>query len=70
MNFDEISPELQARARACKTPEDILKLAKEMDYKLSDEELDAISGGDVESYSCWGDCPSYVCTRDYCHVEC
>ena len=45
MNFEELSPELKEKARACKTPEEMLSLANKMGYKLSDEELDAIAGG-------------------------
>lgn len=29
MNFDELSPELQKRAQTCKTPEELLNLARE-----------------------------------------
>lgn len=45
MNLDDVSPDIRARAEECKTPEEILELAKEAGYKLSDEELEAISGG-------------------------
>ena len=41
----DISSELKEKILACKTPEDILALAKEEGYELSDEELDGISGG-------------------------
>ena len=46
MKFEDIAPELQEKAKACKTPEDILALAKAEGYELSDEELEAVSGGD------------------------
>ena len=45
MNFEDLTPEQQAKARACKTPEDILALAKEEGCEISDEELEAVSGG-------------------------
>lgn len=45
MNFEDMSPELQEKAKACKTPEDILKLAAEAGYDLSDDELESVSGG-------------------------
>ena len=45
MDFKNISPELQSKARKCNTPEEILNLAKEEGYALSEEELQALSGG-------------------------
>ena len=45
MNHDNISPELRERAKACKTTEELLALAKEEGIELSDEELNAVSGG-------------------------
>ena len=46
MRFEDLTPEQQEKAKACKTPEDVLALAKEEGYELSDEELQAISGGE------------------------
>ena len=45
MDFKEISPDLREKAMACKTPEEMLALAKAEGYKLSEEELAAVSGG-------------------------
>lgn len=45
MNYDELSPELRAKAEACTTPEELHALAESEGYVLSDEELSAISGG-------------------------
>ena len=45
MNYHDLTPEQMEKARACKTPEDILALAKEEGYELSEDELDAVSGG-------------------------
>ena len=45
MNFEDLTEEQKAKAQACKTPEDVLALAKEEGYELSDEELEAVSGG-------------------------
>ena len=51
MNFDftNLAPELQEKARACKTPEELLALAKAEGYEVSDEDLESISGGDWET---------------------
>lgn len=45
MDFEDLTPEQQAKARACKTPEDLLALAREEGLELSDEELENMSGG-------------------------
>ena len=45
MNLEDLTAEQQEKARACKTPEDVLALAKEEGYELSEEELQAVSGG-------------------------
>ena len=54
MNFEELSAELQEKVRACKTAEEIVDLAKNEGYELSDEELEAISGG-------WYYCSDKIC---------
>ena len=55
----DISPELREKAMACKTPEEFLALAKSEGYKLSDEEMEAVSGGG------WSSCTVY-CENDRC----
>ena len=45
MTIDDLSPELKEKALACKTPEEMLDLAKEEGYELSEAELEAVSGG-------------------------
>ena len=64
MNFEGLkNPELQEKLKAAKTPEDILELAKEEGYELSDSDLDGVSGGD---WDCWT-----VCTnRGGCYTDC
>ena len=47
MDFENlnISDELREKAKTCKTPEEMLALAKKEGYKLSEEEMQAVSGG-------------------------
>lgn len=45
MDFEDLTPEQQERVKACKTPEDVLALARESGYELSDDELEGIAGG-------------------------
>ena len=45
MEFDELSEDLKERAKACKTPEEVLALAKEEGIELADEQLEQVAGG-------------------------
>ena len=45
MKYESLSPEQQEKAKACKTAEDVLELAKDEGCDLSDDELESISGG-------------------------
>lgn len=47
MNYADIPDSLKERAQACKSPEELLALAKEEGYELSDADLEAVSGGDT-----------------------
>ena len=46
MDFNKLTEEQKAKVLACKTPEDIFELAKAEGYDLSDDELEAINGGE------------------------
>ena len=54
LNIEDLTPELKEKALACKTPEELLELAKQEGFDLSDEELQAIAGGGTGwcSYFC------------------
>lgn len=45
MEFNDLTEEQKAKARACKTPEEAIALAQEEGFELTDEQLEAISGG-------------------------
>ncbi|MBQ9004185.1 MAG: Nif11-like leader peptide family natural product precursor [Eggerthellaceae bacterium] len=55
----DISPELREKAKACKTPDELLALAKSEGYKLSDEEMEAVAGG-----GSWGGAGDSDCSDD------
>ena len=45
MNYEDLSPEVLEKAKACKTPEELFALAKEEGIELSEDEIAAVSGG-------------------------
>ena len=65
MNDDflkNLSDEQKAQLKNCKTPEDMLAFAKKAGYELSDDALDAVSGGQDGDGD---DCP-LVCYERSC----
>ena len=69
MDFKDITEEQKKKAAACKTPEDLLALANNEGIELSDDDLQAISGGGTwDSPFIW-DCSDYVneCPNDCLH---
>ncbi len=50
MDRSNLSPKIIAKAKACTTPEELLELAHQEGYELTDEELESVNGG-------WGDEP-------------
>lgn len=47
MSFDELSPDFQEKAKACKSAEELNALCAEVGVKLSDEEIENLAGGQV-----------------------
>ena len=45
MNLESLSPELQEKARACKTSEELIELIKDEGITLTEEQIEEISGG-------------------------
>ena len=58
MDFDKLSPELKERAKAAKSADEVVEIAKSAGVELSDEELSTISGG---SWNCDGYCSDNEC---------
>ena len=58
MNFDELTPEQQEKARACKSADELLALAQSEGLDLSAEQLEVISGGSWNT--------GRACPEDYC----
>ena len=58
MNFDELTPEQQEKARACKSADELLALAQSEGLELSAEQLEVISGGSWNT--------GHACPEDYC----
>ena len=50
--FDNLSDDLKKKATECKTAEELMELAKTEGIELTDEQMDAISGG---GWYCDGD---------------
>ena len=78
--ISDLSPELQEKARTCKSMEEIYELIAENDVELSDAALEAVAGGCSQSSNIYnqGDpvstakCPSCGGTLyywDMCHNE-
>ena len=57
--FNNLSEETRAKLVAAKTPEEILEIAKSEGIKLSEEELEMVSGGNA-----WTE--NYTLTCDFC----
>ena len=60
MNYDfdfeeyikDLSPELQEKARACKTKDELLELAADEDMELPEDALEMVAGGRCGGHEC------------------
>ena len=59
MNIEDLTPEQRAKAMECKTAEELIELAEQSGVTLTEEQLDALSGG----YD-WGECTKNSCQTD------
>lgn len=53
MDYKDLTDAQKARARACETPDEILALAREEGWELTDQELEGVAGG-------WSTCGEYT----------
>lgn len=60
----DISPELREKAKECNSPEEILALAKKEGIKLTEEQLESITGG-----SAWSGAKEYSVTCNICGTK-
>ena len=49
-----LSEEQIAKIKTCKNTEEVLAVAKQEGYELTEEQLEAVSGGACD---CWDSCP-------------
>ena len=59
MSHENLSPEQQERAKACKSPEELAAFAEEEGLELSDEMLEGVAGGGFDPLNC----KRYHCLR-------
>lgn len=54
MNYEDLTEEQREKARACKSFEELVELAKAEGVELTEDQLEAISGGEK-----WYQCDCY-----------
>ena len=62
MDFKNLTSEQIEKAKACETTDDLVELARAEGMELSDEQLDAVVGGDNEWYCACNQPTAYSCT--------
>ena len=63
MEFTDLTPEQIEKAKACASASELMELAKAEGIELTDEQLEAASGGD--EWYCYCDGPTkYHCPTD------
>ena len=62
MNLEDITPELREKAKECTTTDELMELAEHEGIDLSDEALNAFSGG-FEWFGCANDTYDETCPK-------
>ena len=57
MRFEDLTPEQKEKVKGCKNADELLAIAREEGYELSDDELEAVNGG--ANWDCWDVCAKY-----------
>ena len=53
MNFEDFKdPEVQEKLKEAQSPQELLELAREAGFELTDEQLEDVSGGKYD-WGCW-----------------
>ena len=55
MDYEKLTEDQKAKVRGARTPDELLAIAREEGYELTDDELEAVSGGICG----WENCKSY-----------
>ena len=74
MEYKDLTPEQMEKARECKTKDELVALAKEEGVELTEEQLEAVSGGswsgdpsDCDALTCESkDCSCFSCDSVDC----
>lgn len=61
MDFKDLTDEQKAKAKECKTPDELVALAQEEGIELTDEQLEAVSGG----WNSCDDCNNHYWNPDF-----
>ena len=68
--FSKLTEEQKMAVEAARSPEELLAVAEETGYQLSDEQLKAVSGGSWCSDHCSALCPEFCGKDGVCADKC
>lgn len=68
MRMSDLSPEVQERAKACKTIEEFMNLSQEEGFEVSEELLGSVAGGESWNEYVAKECPDFFGCGDKCGI--